>query len=306
MDLNLAKTFVLVAETRSFTAAAKLLGVPTSSASRAVGRLELELGSKLFTRTTRMTALTASGRVFFAHAQRALGEFLEGERRVGELLGQPRGELRLTIPTNLDDGFLARQLVAFAHAHPQIQITVVPTNRKVQLEEEGFDLALRIEQQSTESSLALQELGRFYAWAVAAPSYLARRGRPKRPKDLLEHDCVGMRPEKGISRWPLLGPRGIETVEVRSTVAADDMLLVRQLVEAGGGIGTLIFAPGAQGSLGAGLVRVLPDYVVQGPGLFIATATRRNLPLRVSLFREFLISAYAAQESARARAGLTP
>src|SRR4051812_13829825 len=108
MDLNQSRTFVVVAETRSFTAAAKLLGVPTSSVSRAIVRLETELGAKLFARSTRKTSLTTAGRVFFEHAYRAITDLSEGERRIGELLGQPRGEIRLTIPTNLDDGFLAR------------------------------------------------------------------------------------------------------------------------------------------------------------------------------------------------------
>jgi DNA-binding transcriptional LysR family regulator len=292
MDLNLAKTFSFVANTRSFTAAAKQLGVPTSSVSRAVGRLEEQLGVKLFVRTTRKTSLTSAGRMFFEHASRAILELEEGERRMGELLGQPRGELRLTIPTNLDDGFFAQQVVRFTHAHPQLRITVVPTNRKVDLIEEGFDLALRLEQQSGDSPLALHELGRFHAWVVAAPSYVTRRGRPRRPHDLANHDCIGMRPQNGISIWPLLGPRGVERVEVRGSVAADDMQLVRQLTECGAGIGTLIFAPGSRTSLGPKLIRVLPEYIVQGPGLYVATVSRKNLPLRVTLLRDFLINAY--------------
>lgn len=293
MDLNLARTFVLVAQARSFTAAAKMLGVPTSSVSRAIVRLETELVTKLFERNTRKTALTATGRVFFEYAQKAISELTEGEQRVGELLGQPRGEVRLTIPANLDDGFLARQLVAFAHAHPQVQLAVVATNRKTDLVEEGFDLALRAEQKSADSPLALQELGRYHAWLVASPAYLKRRGRPQRPPDLAAHDCIGMRPQKGLSRWPLVGAHGTETVDVRGPIAADDMQLARQLVEHGAGIGTLIFAPGARGGLEAGLVRVLPEYIVQGPGLFVATTSRRNLPLRVRLLREFLVNAYA-------------
>lgn len=293
MDLNLARTFVLVAEARSFTAAAKLLGVPTSSVSRAVMRLESDLGMKLFVRSTRKTSLTAPGRVFFEHACKAIKELAEGERRIGELLGLPRGEIRLTVPATLDDGFLARQLVVFGQAHPQLQLTVVATNRKVDLVDEGFDLALRVEQGSKDSPLLLHELGRFHAWLAAAPSYLTRRGRPKRPADLANHDCIGMRPQKGLSRWPLHGPRGIETVDVRGPIAADDMQLAQQLVRCGAGIGTIVFAPGAHGSLDPGLVRVLPEYIVQGPGLFVATTSRKNLPLRVSLFRDFLINAYA-------------
>ncbi len=295
VDLNLAKTFVLVADARSFSAAARQLGVPTSSVSRAVARLEAALGARLFVRDTRKTSLTAAGHGYLEHARNAIQELDAGQQRVSELLGEPRGEVRVTFPAHLDDGYLARQLVGFTLAYPQVRLMLAPTNRKVDLLEEGFDLALRVEQRSIDSTLALAELGRFHAWVVAAPAYLARRGRPRRPADLAEHECVGMRPTRGRSRWPLLGPRGLETVEVRGAIAADDMQFATQLVAAGAGIGTLVFAPRAALALPAGLVRVLPEYIVQGPGLYVAVASRKHLPLRVKLLREFLIAAYAGE-----------
>jgi DNA-binding transcriptional LysR family regulator len=293
MDLNLARTFVAVAEAHSFSAAARALEVPTSSVSRAVGRLEVVLGTKLFERSTRRTALTVAGRAYLEHAARALSELTEGERRVGELLGDARGEVRLTVFPNFDDGFLARQLVAFTRAHPRVHINVVPTTRKVDLVAEGFDMALRAEQSPTDASLTMHELGRFHAWVVAARDYLKRRGRPKRPADLAQHDCVVFRPRSdGVVRWTLRGPRGVETVDVRGPIAADDMQLATQLVEAGAGIGTLVLAPGARAVLGPRLVRLLPEHVVQGPALFVVTPAGKRL-LRVSLLRDFLRAAYA-------------
>lgn len=160
MNLTLVRAFVAVAEARSFTAAAKALDVPTSSVSRAVTRIEDALRTKLFERTTRKTALSAAGRVYYEHARQALDALEEGESRVSELLGQPRGEVKLTVPINLDSGFLARQLVAFSRAYPQVRLAVVPTNRWVDMSEEGFDLALRVQQKSADSPLALRELGR--------------------------------------------------------------------------------------------------------------------------------------------------
>lgn len=291
MNLTLVRAFVAVAEARSFTAAAKALDVPTSSVSRAVTRIEDALRTKLFERTTRKTALSAAGRVYYEHARQALDALEEGESRVSELLGQPRGEVKLTVPINLDSGFLARQLVAFSRAYPQVRLAVVPTNRWVDMSEEGFDLALRVQQKSADSPLALRELGAFHAWLVASPGYLQSHGTPRAPRDLARHSCVNMQSYSVALR--LIGPRGIEKVEVSGPVIANDMHLARQLVEQGAGVGPLVFPPGDRPSLGKSLVRVLPDYVVEGPRLFIATTSRKSQPLRVTLLRELLINAYA-------------
>lgn len=294
MNLTLIRTFVAVAEARSFTAAARVLGVPTSSASRAVTKLEEALGTKLFERTTRKTALSAAGRVYYESARKALEALLEGESQVSELLGQPRGEVKLTVPINLDTGFLARQLVTFSHSYPQVRLRVVPTNRWLDLEQDGFDIALRIQKRQDDSQLVMRELGAFHAWLVGAPSYLKRHGRPRQPQDLAQHRFVNMQSYRFALR--LIGPRGAEVVEVDGPIVANDMQLARQLVEQGAGIGPLIFSPGERPSLGKSLVRVLPDYSVEGPKLFIATTSRKSVPLRVRLLREFLMNAYAAKE----------
>jgi DNA-binding transcriptional LysR family regulator len=291
MNLTLLQTFVAVADARSFTAAAKKLGVPTSSASRAVSRLEGDLGTKLFERTTRRTTLSAAGRAYVESARQALALLEDGETRVAELLGQPRGEVTITIPINLDGGFLARRLVEFSHRYPQVRLNVVPTNRWVDLGEEGFDLALRIQQQREGSPLLLKELGSFHAWLVASPSYLDEHPAPRHPRDLVRHRVVNMASYRTTLR--LIGPRSTEVVEVAGDVMANDMHFARQLVEQGAGIGPFVFSPGDRPTLGRQLVRVLPDYVVEGPKLYVATASRRSQPLRVRLLRDFLIDAYA-------------
>jgi DNA-binding transcriptional LysR family regulator len=298
MNLTLVRAFVAVAEARSFTAAAKVLEVPTSSVSRAVTRLEEALRTKLFERTTRKTALSAAGRVYYEHARTALSALQEGESRVSELLGQPRGEVKLTVPINLDSGFLARQLVAFSRVYPQLRLRVVPTNRWVDMSEEGFDLALRVQQKSAESAVALRELGRFHAWLVASPRYLQSHDKPRSVRELSRHACVNMQSYSVTLR--LIGPHGLETVEVFGPVIANDMHLARQLVEQGAGIGPLVFSPGDRPALGKSLVRVLPDYVVEGPRLYVASTSRKSQPLRVALLREFLINAYARVDSGTA------
>lgn len=293
MNLTLVRAFVSVAEARSFTGAAKSLDVPTSSVSRAVTRLEEALRTKLFERTTRKTMLSAAGRVYYEHARQALDALEQGESRVSELLGQPRGEVKLTVPINLDSGFLARQLVAFSRAYPQVRLMIAPTNRRVDMSDEGFDLALRVQQKPIESPVALHELGAFHAWLVASPGYLKSHGSPRAPSDLARHVCVNLQSYSVALR--LIGPRKTEVVEVSGPVIANDMQLARQLVEQGAGIGPLVFSPGDRPALGKALVRVLPEYVVEGPKLFVATTSRKSQPLRVRLLRQYLIDAYTHQ-----------
>jgi DNA-binding transcriptional LysR family regulator len=294
MNLGRVQAFVRVAELKSFTEAARSLDLPTSSISRAITALETELGAKLFERTTRRLALTPLGRTYYEHASRALAELSEGERRIGELQRDPRGEVRITAPGDLDDGFLARCLSEFAALHPRIRVTTVLTNRFVDLIGEGIDLALRVAEGLPDSSLVARPLGRYRAFLVASPEYEERRGLPERPEDLSRHECILTVASEGGSRWVLIGPKGEEAVEVKGRLVADDLRFVRDLVIAGAGIGVLALAPGAREPDDARLVRVLPRYTLRAPTLFAVVPSTKRLASRVSVLRDFLVSAYAA------------
>ncbi len=294
MNLGRVQAFVRVAELKSFTEAARSLDLPTSSISRAITALETELGAKLFERTTRRLALTPLGRTYYEHASRALAELSEGERRVGELQRDPRGEVRITAPGDLDDGFLARCLSEFAALHPRIRVTTVLTNRFVDLIGEGIDLALRVAEGLPDSSLVARPLGRYRAFLVASPEYEERRGLPERPEDLSRHECILTVASEGGSRWVLVGPKGEEAVEVKGRLVADDLRFVRDLVVAGAGIGVLALAPGAREPDDTRLVRVLPRYTLKAPTLFAVVPSTKRLASRVSVLRDFLVSAYTA------------
>jgi DNA-binding transcriptional LysR family regulator len=294
MNLGRVQAFVRVAELKSFTEAARSLDLPTSSISRAITALETELGAKLFERTTRRLALTPLGRTYYEHASRALAELSEGERRIGELQRDPRGEVRITAPGDLDDGFLARCLSEFAALHPRIRVTTVLTNRFVDLIGEGIDLALRVAEGLPDSSLVARPLGRYRAFLVASPEYEERRGLPERPEDLSRHECILTVASEGGSRWVLIGPKGEEAVEVKGRLVADDLRFVRDLVVAGAGIGVLALAPGAREPDDTRLVRVLPRYTLKAPTLFAVVPSTKRLASRVSVLRDFLVSAYAA------------
>lgn len=293
MNLSQLRVFVRLAEARSFTEAARALALPTSSISRAIGRLEGHLGARLFERTTRHLALTPLGTAYLAHASRALAELAEGERRVGELHRDPRGEVRVTLPGDLDDGFFARALADFSASHPRVRVTCVVTNRFVDLIAERFDLALRVAEALPDSSLVARPLGRYRAWLVASPEYLSRRGHPKEPADLARHECLLNEGPGGEARWVLLGPEGEVAVTVRGRLVVDDLRVTRDLALAGAGIGVLPIAPGSRASHDARLLRVLPEHSLRAPSLFVVVPSAKRLPARVSALRDHLVEAYA-------------
>ncbi|MFO0683797.1 MAG: LysR family transcriptional regulator [Sandaracinus sp.] len=296
MNLAHVQAFVEVVRQKSFSGAARRLGLPTSSISRAIARLERDLSGKLFERTTRQVALTPLGQAFRDHATRALAELEEGERRVHELAREPRGEVRLSIPTDLDDGFFARTIARFTTDHPGIRVTCVIDNRYVDLIADGFDLALRVADDLPDSSLVARPLGTYRAWLVASPAYLARRGTPRRVADLARHDCVLTHGRDGVARWTLLGPRGPETVTVEGRAVAGDLHFARELVRAGAGIGIVALPPPDHVPPDAsGLVRVLPEHELAAPKLFLVAPSTQRLPSRITLLREHVLRAYQAR-----------
>jgi DNA-binding transcriptional LysR family regulator len=288
MDLNLIQAFVSVVDGGSFSAAARALGVPKSSVSRSVSRLEERLGTRLLERTTRRVNLTQAGRSYYQGAARGLAELVATERELGELQSEPRGLVRFTAPSDLDEAFLADVVLRFVREHPGISVETSLTNRVVDLLAEGFDVALRAGP-LRDTSLVARKVGPAAAWLFAAPGYLKRRGAPSKPADLATHDCVLFRPREQRASWRLVGPRGVEAVEVSGSLHCDDFGFVRQLLVSGAGIGLLPIFSAHPELKAARLERVLPKYEVHGAPLSLVVPSVRHLPRRVALFRDFVL-----------------
>jgi DNA-binding transcriptional LysR family regulator len=288
MDLNRASIFVKVVENGGFTAAARELGVPKSSVSRAVQLLETELGARLLQRSTRRVELTDVGRVFFERAVHAVADIEDAVRAVTDLQATPRGMLRVTAPLDAGSYLLAPLLPRFVSRHPGIQVEVILTSRVVDLLEEHVDFALRAAQ-VRDGSLVVRRLARIEVGLFAARSYLDERGTPNTTAELAEHDCVLFRPERGRSRWTLSGPNGEETVEVRGPIGADDFSFVHRAVLAGGGIGLLPSFLCADALSTGALVRLLPGRNFEVGSLQLVYPSARHLPRRAAVFRDFIV-----------------
>ncbi len=283
MDLNRAATFLRVVEAGGFTAAAAALGLPTSSVSRSVARLEQELGVVLLERTTRHVALTEIGRAYFERVREALAGLDEATAAALDAAREPHGVVRVAVPPDVAPA-LAPLIAAFLRTHPKIRVEVSATAQAAVLVGDQADLAIVVGR-LPDSSLVSRRIGETVHQLHAAPGYLEARGKPRALADLVRHDAIALGSE--LERWELTGPRGEEAVPIAPVVVADHLGFVVEATVAGLGIALLpSFMASARVEAGA-LVQVLPRYTATVQLQLLTHATRR-LPHRVALLRDFL------------------
>ena len=288
--------FVRVVDRGGFARAARELGTPTSTVSRAIERLEASSGVRLLHRTTRDMRPTSEGRDLYATAAPAVAALRAAALAIEPTTRKPKGRLRLSAPTELCTGFLADVIVAFMERHPLVQLDFVLTNRHQNLVEGGFDLALRVATRLDDSSLVARKLGELELGLYASPTYLARHGSPTSVAELARHACVLFRAAALARTWALRGPAedaGV-AVDVRGQLGGDDISFVRALVGAGAGIGLLPRINCGTDEANGRLVRVLPELRARGATLFVVYPSKKNVPARVTAFCDFVAESFAA------------
>ena len=284
-------TFVAVVEAGTFSAAARALELPVSTVSRQVSRLEERLGARLLHRSTRRITTTEVGRMFFERCQRLVAEAREAEDAVRQSQGEPRGRLRISAPpTNVSAMHVEELVTAFMQRYPQVEVELDTESRFVDLVAEGYDLALR-GGVLRDSSLTARRLFRASTGAVAAPTYLERRGRPLSPAALADHDCIVHRAAGRTGRWPLR-PRG--SIQVRGRLATNDLNVARHAALAGLGIAFLPLLLVTAELATNQLEHVLPDHIGgDSDGLHAVFAGNRHLPARTRAFLDFATNFFA-------------
>ncbi|MEO8703489.1 MAG: LysR family transcriptional regulator [Kofleriaceae bacterium] len=286
MDLNRATTFVRVVETGGFTRAAEALGLPASSVSRSVSKLEADLGITLLERTTRKVSLTDAGRAFFERAREALAGLEEANALALDAAREAHGVVRIALPADLG-AVTGGIFAAFTAAHPRIRIELTFTTRGAELVGDLVDLALVIGK-LPDSSLVARKLGDATHRLYASPTYLAARGTPRALADLADHETILLRAIGGEARWELVGPRGVERVDVSGRLVADHLQLVIDAAIAGAGIALVPTHVGDRAIERGELVAVLPRYSAE-TSMHILAHAGRHLPRRVALLRDHLL-----------------
>lgn len=287
-DLNRVAVTVEVIERGSFTAAAAALGAPKSSVSRSVAALEKELGVTLLKRTTRKLALTEVGRTWFERVRGALAELEQASAEVSCRERAPGGVVRMTAPPDMGAPLLD-VLMSFHALYPQVHVEVLLTGRRMDLVEEGVDLALRAGRLS-DSALIARKLYSTDLKLYAAPGYLERHGRPKTVAELGRHACVLFRASSGRTVWQLSGPHNrTAKVQVTGPISTDSMGFVVDAAVAGMGV-ALVPALRCDALLAEKrLEHVLPAWMITGASLYLVHAASTFLPRRVELLRDHLV-----------------
>ncbi|KGK57429.1 transcriptional regulator [Xanthomonas cannabis pv. phaseoli] len=290
------RAFLRVAELASFTRAADTLGLPKASVSTAVQRLEASLGTQLLHRTTRRVQLTGDGTAFSQRARDILDDMEELHGMFQRERGQLRGRLRVDMSSGIARNFVIPALPSFLARHPQLDVEISSTDRRVDVVREGFDCVLRVGTLE-DTSLVARPLGAVRIVSCASADYLARRGTPSCLDDLAQHDLVHYVPTLGQrspgfeyhdgQRYRLLPMQGPVTVN------NGDAYLAAALA----GLG-IIQAPASplRPYLDSGALRVvLADHPAEPMPVTLLYAQRRHLPQRVSAFMEWVAQVLAPQ-----------
>ncbi len=289
MDRFAAMTaFARVAETRSFSEAARRLRSSKSMVSRQIMALETDLGARLFHRTTRSLTLTEAGQGYYERVSRILADVDEANLSVSRLQAAPRGRLRVNAPMSFGVRHLAPALPDFLARHPEVEIDMTMNDRFVDLIDEGYDMAVRIGR-LTDSALVARKLAPLRRVVCASPAYLAARGVPRTPADLTAHDCLSYSNMAISDEWSFVGADGKPVpVEVKGRLRVNNGDALRIAALRGLGLVTQpTFLVGADLQAGT-LVGVLSDHVAQDGAVHAVYPHSRHLSPKVRAFVDFL------------------
>ena len=227
--------FARVVEAGSLSAAARSIPMSLTSVSRHLAALEQRLGTQLLRRTTRHLSLTDEGRLVYDRAKTILSELQEMETTLSASRSEPSGRLRVSAPVLIGRLLIAPQLPAFLARHPLVDIDLLLIDRAVNLVEEDIAVAVRVGR-LPDSSLVARRLAEIRMVVCAAPSYLARRGRPTTPADLRQHDCLVFSDTLGPIEWRFQSPKGRISVKVRGRLCVNNLDSVVSAAIGGAGI----------------------------------------------------------------------
>ena len=284
--------FAKVVESKSFSEAARQLGVSKGAVSKAVAQLERSMGARLLHRTTRAMSTTEAGAEFYLHCARIVEEYDQAKLTVGRFHSEPAGLLRVSASVAFGTLHIAPLLPEFLARNPKVRIDMSIGDRFVDLAEEGFDVAIRIAKEPA-PNLVARRLAALNRKIVATPQYFKKHGIPKKPAQLSEHNCLSYTHFNPHDTWRLRGPDGDISVPVSGNLRLNDDEALSAAVMGGLGIALLpTFIIGRalhEGKLKA----VLSDYVPSERHIYAVYLPNRHLPPKVRAFIDFLAKRFS-------------
>lgn len=289
------KAFCLVASNGGFSAAARQLGVATSSVTRLVDSLEERLAAPLLNRSTRSITLTDSGRAYFEHATHILAALDEADDAAAGRDAEPAGVLRIAAPVTLAIRYIAPLLPELARRYPRLELDLRLSDALTNMVDEAIDVAIRIGNPEQQPNLIARKLAGHRRHIVASPAYLAAHGAPQTPEELTQHNCLLFSYGSNRPTWRLRGEALATEVEVRGRLQVNNAEMLRQA--ALGGLG-LALLPGwlIQQDLEAGtLTAVLADYQANpgdmDVGIYAVYPANRRGASKLRAFTDLLAAA---------------
>ncbi len=286
-------TFVAVVEAGGFRDAARASSASASGFSEAIRRLEARLGVRLLNRTTRSVTPTEAGRLLYESLRPALSEVSRAIDVVNNLRDRPAGTLRLNVPANIARTALAPIIVPFLTEYPEIRIEVTAEDSFIDMVGGGYDAGIRYDERLEQDMIALPIGPRTQRLLIAgAPAYLAEHGRPRHPRDLLQHRCLRGRFAGGrLATWEFEKNGEIVRVDPDGPLVSQPGSAADLLVQAAvGGLGLVgIFEDWMRSELESGALEpVLEDWCPPFAGPFLYYAGRRYLPAPLRAFVDFV------------------
>lgn len=298
VNLNDVALLVRVIQTRSFSAAARERGVPVSTVSRKISRLEQALGLRLLERTTRRLVLTDAGRRYFAHAERAIEDLAEGGAVVRELQTEPRGRVRILAPVTLG-GVITDVLASFLARYPGVSVDLELAERSLDLATETFDLAIITGRVDTSDFIARPLWRSSRKLLFASRAYLEERGTPRTIADLARHACIATRGGEGTATWALARNRVTKRFSFEPRLYVSESSAAQRAARAGVGIAMLPEVLCAEDVAHGRLVRVLPRYEGQVGGVALLYRAHRSVTAAIRTCIEYFLTGLPASDPAR-------
>lgn len=279
--------FVRVAELGSFAAAAQQIGVARSVVTRQIAGLEAHLGIKLMARSTRRLTLTSAGTAYLEKCRVILNLVEAAETGVAEERQTPRGSIRISLPLSYGLKRLAPLLLDFARRYPEVILDMDYSDRRINLIEEGIDLAIRITRRLEAGDVA-RRIGASRMQVLAAPDYLSRHGMPRHPSELTHHLCLGYTNAGSAMAWQFIVDGQLESFPVRSRLNANNGEVLTEAAAQGVGI---TCQPDfiAEDFVATGrVVEILSDFPAPELGIYAMLPSNRHVPHRVRVLMDAL------------------